>query len=129
MSPFTSQLDADYLGPGPDGHEWWRLRSPLVYRFAQFAGEPLGTFTVPEFFETDLASIPWLFRLVCPKRGAWDRPAVLHDFLYRSKVVSRFFADAIFRDAMMQCGVPVWRRVVMYYAVRGFGWLYWGKAR
>ena len=78
---------------------------------------------VPERFESNLASIPWLLWPIFPPHGRYDAAALVHDFLYRKKCrVSRFLADAIFRELMAHLGVPRWRRVCMFYAVRWFGW-------
>lgn len=99
------------------GVTWWRLVKPLV--FSDAAGV---TIQVRMGFETDFASVPRFLWSVFPPAGKYSRAAVIHDWLYRETVVSRFLADAIFREAMAQLGVPLWKRVLMFYAVRAFGW-------
>lgn len=84
-------------------------------------------FTVPKGFVTDFATVPRLFWRLIPKQGDYNRAAVLHDFLYTEKTCSRFLADALFRDVMHEIGVPMWRRVAMFWAVRMFGWTGWRK--
>lgn len=91
---------------------------------------PVGTghilITVPEGFVTDLASVPRVLWPLMASSGQHQRAAIVHDWLYQCVTgVSRFLADAIFRDLMASLNVPVWRRVAAYYAVRAFGWRHW----
>jgi hypothetical protein len=85
--------------------------------------------TVPDGFRTDLASIPtalaWLY---CPN-GRHQVGALFHDYLYATKIMSRFQSDAIFRVIMADSGVIGWRRISIYYAVRAFGWIAWRSRR
>lgn len=103
-----------------EGRALFKLHEPLVYQTQLNSAGGL-TITVPAGFVTDFTSIPrrlrWLFNPI----GPWDRAAALHDYLYSLPGVSRFLADALFREAMYRLGVPLWRRVLMYYAVRVFG--------
>ncbi len=94
-----------------------RLEKDLLYR------RPLdgSLIVVPKGFETNFASTPWFLWAIFPPRGRWSKAAVLHDWLYAQKRISRFKADCIFRDAMRELNVPLWRRMTMYYAVRLFG--------
>jgi hypothetical protein len=79
---------------------------------------------VPAGFISNLASVPRPLWSIVPPFGAYNRAAIIHDYLYVSGgECSRFLADAIFREAMHQLGIPLWRRVVMFYAVRWFGWI------
>ena len=88
-------------------------------------------------FITDLASIPRLLRLIIPKLGRWNKPAVIHDRLYQDHAVetnigisylfSRAGADLCFLDGMKDFGVANWERTLMYLAVRWFGFLAWRK--
>ena len=105
------------------GRTIYRLESPLVYRCGLTASGGIRV-RVPRGFETDFASIPRLLRRIFPPDGQWGLAAVLHDFLYSRPGVRRFLADALFRDAMAQLKVPLWRRVPLYYAVRIFGGLF-----
>ena len=77
---------------------------------------------VPEGFRTDLASVPRLLWPIFAVAGRWSAAAILHDYLYSLPGCSRFLADALFREAMHSLDVPLWRRAIMYYAVRLFGW-------
>jgi len=103
--------------------------------------------TVPKGFLTDFASVPrrvpfvlpdfiakrlprwvrWVGRIgiplwsIFPPWGRYNKAAVVHDWLYRGKIVDRFLADAIFRYMMKELKTPFLKRVLMFYAVRIFG--------
>lgn len=117
-----SPLRTEYLGCR-DGVPWVRLLVPLRFS-ASLNGGGL-TVEVPADFETDYASIPRVFWVTLPHDGPWAPASVVHDYLYQRGGCSRFLADAIFRDAMAALGVPWYRRLVIYYAVRLFGWMCW----
>jgi len=76
---------------------------------------------VPEGFVTDFASVPrapftyWLFG------GIGDEAAVVHDFLYETRIVPRHLADQVYGEALEACGVSRWRRAAMVLAVQLFG--------
>ena len=65
--------------------------------------------------------------MIIPKSGKFNAAAVVHDYLYFSKLRTRQEADKIFLEAMECLDVPLWKRRVMYRAVRMFGWIPWGK--
>jgi len=79
--------------------------------------------TVPQGFLTDFASVPkrilgiplWS---IFPPWGKHNKAAVVHDWLYRGKIVDRFLADAVFRYIMKELTVGFFKRVIMFYAVR-----------
>ena len=98
----------------------WILDQPLHYRT-----EEGGDIVVPADFVTDLASIPMGFRNFFPINGRHRQAAVVHDYLYANHIGSRKRADEIFLQAMTACDVPLWRRRLMYRAVRLFGWVFW----
>ena len=81
--------------------------------------------TVPEGFITDLASVPWPTLMLIPKSGQYNPAALIHDFLYYIQDRSRKEADAIFLQAMKDLKINAFKRRVMYYAVRLFGWIPW----
>jgi hypothetical protein len=99
----------------------------VIYRLAEdmvFVGHHNGygiRVVVPAGAETDLASSPWWLWWIFPPSGLWDLAAIMHDYLYGLRGVSRFLADALMREAMAQLGLPVWRRVVAFYCLRLFG--------
>ncbi|EIR7955257.1 DUF1353 domain-containing protein, partial [Salmonella enterica subsp. enterica serovar Newport] len=47
--------------------------------------------------------------------------AIIHDYLYDNALCTKKEADKIFQDGMTVLGVPKWKRIVMYLAVRLFG--------
>lgn len=119
---FTDRLRLEDLGPDNRGRNLYRLDQPLIY-VDNWDNWTLRI-EVPCGFVTDFASVPRFLWPFFPPAGKWNRAAVLHDYLYSQRSVSRFLADALFREAMFKLGVPVWRRVLMYYAVRMFGWAF-----
>lgn len=108
------------------GRPLFKLHEPLRFNL-NMTGDGGGiAVIVPQGCQTDFASIPRILWPIFPPWGKYTRAAILHDYLYSSSgKCSRFLADALFRDAMRELGVPVWKRVVMYYAVRLFGHLAW----
>lgn len=77
---------------------------------------------VPEGYLTDLDSVPRIPFIYAWLKGRAIKSAVIHDWLYYNKA-DRKQADNIFLEAMKDEGVPVYRRVPIYLAVRAFGWL------
>jgi len=106
------------------------LIAPLSYVTLLLSAEPM-LITVPQGFATDMASIPRGLWNVLPPVGSYDRPAVVHDFLYQhgDGSVSRAEADAVFREAMEVVGVGWWARQTIYWGVRLGGWRPWNRYR
>ncbi|WP_250519507.1 DUF1353 domain-containing protein [Caballeronia sp. NCTM1] len=119
MSAFLSPLDLREADEKDDGQ--WILGSPLVYQ-SDIAGV---TFTVPAGFRTDLASVPRIPIVYELTGGTSSKAAVVHDWLYTTKLVARDVADAVLREASAVTGVPAWRRNLMFCGVRAFGWSHW----
>lgn len=76
---------------------------------------------------TDFASTPLGVRNLFPKDGAYAQAAVLHDDMYKRLLFSQEKCDRIFLEAMKYLGVPLWKRRVMYRALRMFGWISYNK--
>lgn len=84
---------------------------------------------VPVGYITDFASIPPVARMAFPPFGRHAKAAVLHDWLYAVGEPNRkWFADQVFRDAMMELQVDPERRDIMYQAVHLFGGGGYGRA-
>ena len=116
---FTTPLDLrEHAEPGE-----WVVINDLVWQDGQ------GKIVVPRGFVTDLASIPAAARSILDVNGPSRAPAVLHDWLYCSRLVSRKLADDLFRAALRSRGVGAVERNIFWSAVRSFGWLYWQKRR
>ncbi len=114
--PFTSHFVAKQVTA-----RLWRVHEPLQYEGAR------EDFTVPVGFTTDFASVPRLLWAIIPPTGKYTKAAVMHDWFYREKFLSRKDADGLFRRMMKESGVPWWRRQAMYRAVRMFGWIPWRR--
>ena len=115
MSSFTSEPLLEKC----EG-KFWIVKRPFTYhvgsRYSKFK------VSVPIGFRTDLASIPRLLWAVLPPFGFnYMKPAILHDYLYQSKMVSRAQAAAIFLEAMTVLEVNRIVRGVIHTSVRLFG--------
>jgi len=88
----------------------------------------LSPIFVSKGFRCDAASIPRVLWGIYPPWARSNRAAVLHDYLYTVQTCSRERADALFREALLSCGVSSVRAWIMWRAVRLGGGGYW-KAR
>lgn len=116
MAGFLTKLRVEKLDNGQ-----WRLLAPLHYESA-VAGRIIQ---VPIGFETDFASVPrlpFMFWLLGDRGHA---AAVVHDWLYRTELVSRSMADAVFREAL-ESEVGFLSRWAMWAGVRIGGWAAYG---
>ena len=84
---------------------------------------------VPKGFITNFASVPRFFWSIIPPWGKYGKAAVIHDYLYYTKKYTRKRADEIFLEGMEVLGVSLWKRQVMYWAVRIFAKSYYGGDR
>lgn len=110
-----------------DGGFPFTLLEDLVYITRLLPGRL--TVRIPAGFRTDLASIPRFFWRVLPPIGAYDKAAVVHDFLYQHNGCSREQADAVLLEAMGVLGVGWATRQVIYRGVRLGGWKPWNAYR
>jgi len=83
--------------------------------------------TVPEGFQTDLASVPRLPVVYLLTGATGNEAAVIHDFLYTSQPCTRKQADDTFHEALLASGVPGWRAWMMWCGVRAGGASHWTK--
>lgn len=122
MSPLPNPFSNPRLLEAGDGE--WVLADDLEFSLVVGAGDI--KLRVPSGFTTDFASVPRILWSIFPPFGKWQRAAILHDFLYSKQgQCSRYLADAFFLEGMAKLGVPFWRRVLMYLAVRTFGMFAW----
>lgn len=80
---------------------------------------------VPIGFESDFASVPFLFRIFISPIGRHSKPAVLHDYLcerYHQGKVSRDYCDEVFNEAMKVKKVPLIQRWILYFGVRVYAY-------
>ncbi len=119
MSRFTDVL---LVSPLADGRTWVVSRD-----FGYEVGEEGkgDIVNVALGFETGFASIPRVFWIVLPKWGRYGNASVIHDWLYWIQSRSRREADDIFLEAMGILNVRALKKRLIYWAVRGFGWIAW----
>ena len=119
-SPLELVLEAE---DGGNGRPVWRLDAPLKYAsIIHWGNRPIGVITVPAGFDTDLASVPRLPAAWLIAGGTANAAAVVHDWLYRRGKFDRATCDAVFAEAMAASGISLWRRALMWAAVRLGGW-------
>lgn len=122
MSSFTDPLTVTKLSNGR-----WKVERSFRYYIGDEGSNDFVD--VPYGFETDFASVPRPFWAILPPDGTYSQAAVLHDWLYSIKggdiepPRDRKECDDIFLEAMGVLKVPGWKRYLMYYAVRSFGWV------
>ena len=128
---FQNALDFHEVGEC-GGRVVYQLDSALKWKCDKYS------ITVPQFFYTDLASVPRLPIVYTLWGDRAHREAVLHDYLYRKdclincltsgevyKGCTRKFADDFFLRAMKAQGQPVYIRYPMWAGVKAGGhWSY-----
>lgn len=119
MKPeFLTNLKTEEL---PDG--FWRLESPLIYQSKRLS----KTITVPAGFITNFMSVPrWPF-IYAWLGDKYRRAGALHDFLYQSRLVSRWSADSEMVDALHSLGASDLEMFVCWAGVRIGGGDRYGK--
>ena len=133
MASFHSPLDVRRL----DNGNRWEVLSPFIYALDN---EHFEYVEVHKGFVTDFASVPFPLSRVFPPVGkSWDKPSVIHDFLYWLPYVNRLGgkvrelergeADKIFLEAMKARGTPFLTRRAIYWGVRLGGWKAWDRYR
>ena len=118
MRKFLTGLLVEPLGDYDQGRSLWFLAGPLVFD-SDYLPEPV---VAPKGFVTDFASVPRVPLVYLLMNDIGQPAAVIHDYLYRYKAVSRELADKILLEALEDLGVGAWRRRAMWLAVRTFGW-------
>jgi hypothetical protein len=117
MGTFTTPLKVQYI----DGKKW-KLVSDLIFRYIRDGN--VYHITIPTGFVTDFASIPrWLW-VIAGNRGKYNKAAVLHDYLYKTQIMSRKESDRLYRKMMIPV-LPKWKVHAAYYVVRAVSWLFW----
>lgn len=98
-----------------DGRQLYKIEQDLIFKGWRHEA------SVYKGFISDLASLPWLLRLVALPTGRWAHAAIIHDMLYKTHLVSRLEADQIFFKIMCDFKVPEWKSKGAYILVRLFG--------
>ena len=115
MSSFTTPL----IGEIPDEGEYIILTQEFEFHVGAYPSKEI--IRVPIGFKSDFASIPRWAQSFLPKMGRYAKAAVLHDYLYVIAYKNKEFADKLFLEAMIVLGVPIWKRRIMYWAVKYYG--------
>lgn len=119
---FPDEMDVRWLRIYADGRRKFRMLTR--HRQIRPSGE------VDEVYagdESDGASIPrFLWRFESPYGPALET-AVHHDRRYQLKIGTRAEADKLFLEGMIALGIPAWKRQLMYWGVRAWGWRGWGS--
>ena len=111
--PFLSELVVESVRGTP----YRILKEPLLY--LNGVGDYI---VVPRGFKTDYASIPKILRSYIDQDGGRIRDAaVLHDYLYSSRILSKEASDYYFKEAMLSLGMPKRKAWICWKAVRWFG--------
>jgi hypothetical protein len=113
-SVFETPLDTRAVEGG------YTLLAPLRY-YSALLDE---TIEVPTGFFTDFASVPRVARVFITGHGKDRWAATVHDYLY-SIGYHRKTADEVFLEAMASSGVGLFKRRLMYRAVRTGGWMFY----
>lgn len=120
MAKFSKELVVKKVG-----NMLWEVYTEFDY---QVGGEKSKDFIrIPKGFTTDFASVPRLFWQILPPDGQYTGAALVHDYLYWLQLRTRKESDGIFLEAMKALGVPLVERLIMYQAVRSFGWMPWNN--
>lgn len=119
MKPFPNNPLGRFLGKGK-----WRLAEPFLYN-----SKIGGAIVVPSGFVTDGSSQPpfsWIF-IGSPWGGRFAMGAIIHDWIYHDNTFTRKKCDEIYLEAMTVLKVPLWKRRIIYRALRIFGRFAWKK--
>ena len=100
-------------------------KSILLENLYFFSHRLFCQITIPKYFETDFCSVPRIAGIYTWLGGKYKRAGALHDYLYRTAIVTRATADAILRDAIIAEDGSYIDAYSMWAAVRVFGNIYY----
>lgn len=121
----------------------WKVVQPFKFYFDD--SDPRVYVQVDAGWQTDLASVPGFFGFVIQKDGDFAQAAVTHDWCYKNRgdvvyydqadtgvpvklrALTRAEQDKVFLNGMKILGTSLPIRVVMWRAVRRFGWISYPK--
>jgi hypothetical protein len=100
----------------------WTVMQNLIWKDDKF-----GTLVCPRGFYTDLASIPRILRNIpmLDPDGLSRRPAVMHDWLYAWRGISKDNADEFLKEALLSEDATSETAEIFYMAVHEFGQAAW----
>lgn len=112
---FGGRLLVEVLDEPIDKTKWFKTEENYLY--TSLSGE---TYAIPKGTPTDFASIPRTVRWLIARAGRHSKPAVLHDWLCKQKIVPRKKADSLFFEAMKRRKVGKLRRWTMWFGVAAY---------
>ena len=119
MSKFSDKLVVEPVG---DGKNW------IVYNSFSYQSDILDTtISIPQGFITDGASIPRFFWNIFIPTGPYFQAAVIHDYLYRHQVFTRYQSDNSLLEGMWILHCKLRQYSIIYIMVRLFGWHAWWR--
>ena len=115
MSKFSSFSSVRI--PTKEVHNFVLLDDLVYERWYEWSGDYI---IVPDWFQTDFASIPSVFHIFfSPVDYRWILASILHDYLFSKAKTLRDYQDAndIFYEAMQVTGTPKRIAIIFYLAV------------
>lgn len=123
MAKFLSKLETELVDQqAAEGRGTWRITAPLLFQ-SDVAGQ---TITVPTDFITDYASVPRIPLVFDIFGDIASEAAVIHDYLYKTTILSRQTADEVLREAALATGCAHWKAMGLYLGVRVGGASHFG---
>jgi Protein of unknown function (DUF1353) len=109
-------LDVRWLDNSSGGRRNWMVIDAFAFDSQVLQRE----IQIEAGFVTDFASTPRVLWTLLPPTGAYGKPSVIHDFLYRTVTIdcTRAQADATFLEAMAALNIAWSLRYTMYLGVR-----------
>ncbi len=127
MSSFTKPLLVEITQTEEAGRTLARLMADFEYHIGELGSDDVVK--VKKGFKTDFASVPRVLWWLCPPLGRYGKATVVHDWGYERQDRLRGEYDMIFLEGMNILGVPLWKRSLMYTAVRLFGGWEWKRRK
>jgi len=127
VSSFTKPLLVEITQTELAGRTLARLLADFEYHVCELGSDDVVK--VRKGFKTDFASVPRVLWWLCPPLGRYGKATVVHDWGYEKQNRTRAEYDLIFLEGMNVLGVPLWKRSLMYTAVRAFGGREWKRRK
>ena len=122
MSSFTTPFVGELVGKNK-----WKVFKEFDYHVGSYPS--LEIIHVPIDFITNFASVPRIFWFIISPIDDHGKAAVVHDYLYTIGYAKRSVCDKIYLEALIVLNVAKWKRTIMYWGVKYFGWYNWMKCR
>jgi hypothetical protein len=118
---WQTRLKVEEAGHDKSGRSVWELLEPLV-----FESERFGKIVVPPSFRTNYASVPRLPLVFLLAGDRAHKEAVIHDWQYTARELTREQADDLFLEALLLNPlIGNGMAHTMHKAVRWFGGFSW----